>query len=533
MSQSSKLDISNSWEEIFAGENKAALEAILPAYLLSCRWFGGKARTIRSAEIAEAFPFSHGAFITTIQVRYAEGEPQTYVLPLTFASGERSAKVQRDTPQAVVAQLPGSVLYDAVYDKGFASSLLEAIREDSQFKSSSGEIRAWPTTEFQELAEPSQSPLEPRIMRAEQSNTSVMYGGSFILKLFRRLEEGTSPDLEIGRFLTEKGYSHTPPLAGAVEYYPHTGEPLTLAILQGFVPNQGDAWQYTLDALGDYFTRATEMRLDGREISPRNQHLLNIISEDIPPHIRQATGPFMEAVGLLGRRTAEMHIALASDPDDPAFAPEPFTEGYQASIYEAMRGLTGQAMSLLRNRMDSLPDATEREARNTLEREGDVLARFQPLVEHRLNAMRTRCHGDYHLGQVLYTGSDFAIIDFEGEPVRSLAERRRKHSPLKDVAGMLRSFHYAAYAALFSELEKGADAQRHEPLASAWYLWVSAAFLREYLAVARQGSFLPADEEDLLVLLDAHILEKAVYELIYELNNRPDWVRIPLQALRG
>ncbi|HET6262692.1 MAG TPA: putative maltokinase, partial [Chloroflexia bacterium] len=451
----------------------------------------------------------------------------------TFASGERAAQVQRDAPQAVVAQLPGGVLYDAVYDKEFASSLLDAIRENRQFNSDSEEIRTWPTTAFQEIAGPSQSPLEPRIMRAEQSNTSVMYGHTFILKLFRRLEEGTSPDLEIGRFLTETGYSHTPPLAGAVEYYPHSGEPLTLAILQGFVPNHGDAWQYTLDALGDYFTRAMEMSLDGQAISPRNRHLLDIIAEDIPSHIRQAIGPYLDAVGLLGRRTAEMHVALASDPDDPAFAPEPFTDEYQSSIYEAMRGLTGQAMSLLRNRLDSLPDATAREASSTLEREGEVLAHFQPLVEHRLSAMRTRCHGDYHLGQVLYTGSDFAIIDFEGEPVRSLAERRRRHSPLKDVAGMLRSFHYAAYAALFSELEKDADAQRLEPLASAWSLWVSAAFLREYLAVARQGSFLPASEEDLRVLLDAHILEKAVYELIYELNNRPDWVRIPLQALRG
>ncbi|HYO49766.1 MAG TPA: putative maltokinase [Chloroflexia bacterium] len=533
MSQSRRLDISDSWEEIFAGEHKAALEAILPACILSCRWFGGKARTISSAEIAEAFLFSRGAYITTIRVSYTEGEPQTYVLPLTFASGERAAQVQRDTPQAVVAQLPGGVLYDAVYDKEFASSLLEAIREDSQFTSGSGEIRAWPTTAFHEIAGSLRSPLEPRIMRAEQSNTSVMYGHTFILKLFRRLEEGTSPDLEIGRFLTEKGYSHTPPLAGAVEYYPHSGEPLTLAILQGFVPNQGDVWQYTLEALGDYFTRAMEIQLDGQESSPRNRHLLDIINEDVPPHIRQAIGPYLAAVGLLGRRTAEMHVALASDSDDPAFAPEPFTDEYQTSIYEAMRGLTEQAMSLLRNRLDSLPDATEREARSTLEREGEVLAYFQPLVEHRLSAMRTRCHGDYHLGQVLYTGSDFAIIDFEGEPVRSLAERRRKHSPLKDVAGMLRSFHYAAYAALFSELEKDGDAQRLEPLASAWSLWVSAAFLREYLAVARQGSFLPASKEDLRVLLDAHILEKAVYELIYELNNRPDWVRIPLQALRG
>ncbi|HYP41631.1 MAG TPA: putative maltokinase, partial [Chloroflexia bacterium] len=468
-----------------------------------------------------------------IRVSYTEGEPQTYVLPLTFASGGRAAQVQRETPQAVVAELPGGVLYDAVYDKEFASSLLEAIRYSRQFKSGSGEIRASPEAVFDEIARSSWSALEPRIMRAEQSNTSVMYGDSFILKLFRRLEEGTSPDLEIGRFLTEKGYSHTPPLAGAVEYYPHSGEPLTLAILQGFVPNQGDAWQYTLDALGDYFTRATNMDLDGQEVAPRNQHLLDIIAEDTSPHIRRAVGSFLDAVGLLGRRTAEMHIALASDPDDPAFAPEPFTEEYQGSIYEAMRGLTEQAMYLLRNRIDSLPEAAAREARSTLEREEKVLARFQPLVERPLNAMRTRCHGDYHLGQVLYTGSDFAIIDFEGEPVRSLAERRRKHSPLKDVAGMLRSFHYAAYAALFSELEKGADTQRHEPLASAWGLWVSAAFLREYLAVARQGSFLPANEEDLRVLLDAHILEKAVYELIYELNNRPNWVRIPLQALRG
>lgn len=518
MEQAGELDI-NQW--------RAGLEEALPGYLPGRRWFGGKARTIASVGVEEAIPLGGafgGAYLALLRVAYAEGEPQSYVLPLARASGEGAAQVEMETPQAVVARSGDEILYDASLDRGFASALLEAIRAGKEFGEEGREVTAWSTQAFGRLYEQAGGSLGPSISKAEQSNTSVIYGRSFILKLFRRLEEGTSPDLEIGRFLGERDFRNTPPLAGAIEYRRGRGEPVTLAILQGFVPNRGDAWEYTLASLDGYFGQAGQA--GGPPSPPRGERLLDLAEREPPANVAGAIGDYLEAARLLGRRTAEMHLALTSGASDPAFAPEPFTPEYQGEMYDSVMGLTSEAFRLL----DPRQMAQLEEAQAGV----GIIAVLQPLASGPIEAMRARCHGDYHLGQVLYTGDDFVIIDFEGEPVRSLAERRRKHSPLKDVAGMLRSFHYAAYSALFSRIEgtPGVDASRLEGWADNWHLWVSAAYLGEYLRVASQAAFLPHTRESLQTLLDIYLLEKAVYELIYEANNRPDWVRIPMQGVR-
>jgi maltose alpha-D-glucosyltransferase/alpha-amylase len=228
-----------------------------------------------------------------------------------------------------------------------------------------------------------------------------------------------------------------------------------------------------------------------------------------------------------------MHIALAADPNNPAFAPEPYTPDYQRAMHDSMSGLVSQAFGLLRGRAGALPVEARDEAAALISREADVQGRFQPLLERPIDAVKTRVHGDYHLGQVLFTGSDFMIIDFEGEPVRSLTERRLKHSPLKDVSGMLRSFHYAAYSGLFDHRKGGSTESNAalEQMADAWQLWVSSTYLREYLQTAGNARFLPQNRGDLQIVLDAYLLEKAVYELIYELSNRPNWVAIPLKGI--
>jgi maltose alpha-D-glucosyltransferase/alpha-amylase len=248
-------------------------------------------------------------------------------------------------------------------------------------------------------------------------------------------------------------------------------------------------------------------------------------------------GPYLESVRLLGERSAEMHIALASDPADPLFAPEPFSTLYQRSIYQSMRSSAIQSLHLLRQRLKHLPETAATEARQVLGLEDEIFRRFHRLLQHKMTTMRTRYHGDFHLGQVLYTGKDFVIIDFEGEPGRPLSERQIKRSPLRDVAGMLRSFHYAAYAALFDQINKGLGdshtraAASLEPWLQLWQVWVSATFLKAYLAKAGQHAFIPPNRTDLQILLDAFVLEKAVYEIRYELNNRPDWIHIPLRGV--
>ncbi len=536
------LSVSDNWRNVLRGRARSGLEAALPDHLARRRWYGGKARTIQTAEIEDVIPVSGDAtdaVITIVRVEYLDGESAQYVLPLTYVSGEPAVGVQHDIPHTVIARLrikdteEEGVLFDAFWDRTFLMSLLDATRRHRRLRGSSGEIAFTTTRAFRRLIRAPSAPLDPSPLKAEQSNTSALYGDRLILKLYRRLEIGPNPELEIGWFLTERvGFPHIPPLAGALTYGLRGFEPMTLAIVQAYVPNEGDAWQYTLDAASRYFDRPVpRLAAEGPPVLPRKS-LLDLSEEDPTPLAVEAIGPYLESARLLGQRTAELHAALAENREDPSFAPEPFTFFYQRALFHSMVALMDQSLALLRRKLSSLPEPVRGDAQRVLDLEAVARKRFQPMRERRIAAMRIRCHGDYHLGQVLYTGKDFSIIDFEGEPARSVGERRIKRSPMRDVAGMIRSFHYAAHSALRAQTAAGPDASvRLEPWARLWYVWVSSAFLQSYLQTAAASSLLPEDREDLQVLLDVYLLDKAFYELGYELNNRPDWVGIPLTGI--
>jgi maltose alpha-D-glucosyltransferase/alpha-amylase len=359
------------------------------------------------------------------------------------------------------------------------------------------------------------------------------------MKLFRRLEPGLNPDLEIGRFLTERAnFAHVPPAAGALEYHGPDGEPSSLAFLQGFVPNQGDAWGFTLSRLSEYFTHKLEVLVAAPTNSPLSTRvLLGLSRNELPRAAEHMIDGYLERAQLLGQRTAELHLALSMPTNDPNFTPEPFAAADQQVIYDSMCERANQSFKTLQHVLDShaLPETLRPGAEQVLGLQGQVFTHYRALLDHPFTAMRTRFHGDYHLGQVLYTGADFMIIDFEGEPARPLSERQRKGSPLQDVAGILRSFHYAPYAVLFGQAPGATFHDRDfaalEPWARTWHRWVSIAFLRSYLATAGSAPFLPAAPEELELLLDAFLLDKAIYELNYELNNRPAWVQIPVEGV--
>jgi maltose alpha-D-glucosyltransferase / alpha-amylase len=313
--------------------------------------------------------------------------------------------------------------------------------------------------------------------------------------------------------------------------WPPCQEPATLGILHGFVPNQGDAWKYTLDVVSHFYEIALARDVESCPEPVIGKAWTALAREEPPPLAEEMIGTYLESARLLGERTADMHLALASRSDDPNFAPEPFSGLYQRSIYQSMRNLAARAFQLLRSRLKHLPSEVQGEAAEILDRQAEVFQLFRAVLERKITATRIRVHGDFHLGQVLHTGKDFIIIDFEGEPARSLTERRLKRAALRDVAGMLRSFHYAAIHPILTQAMRPEDLPCLERWADFWQMWVSATFLKEYLDLARQGTFLPSQEEDLQVLLDALVLEKAVYELGYELNNRPEWVKLPLRGI--
>ena len=520
------------------GTGQRAFEEILPRYLRKRRWFAGKARRIKQVRISEQVPLVTGespATLVLVTVEYTEGDPEQYVLPLALARGERASEIVERTPHAVIARalVEGSeaLLVDALAEPACVRSLIEQIGRRRRFRGEHGVIASQPTAAFRRLVRPDAPLPEPVLSRAEQSNTTVIFPDRVLFKLYRRVEPGPNPELEMERVLSERlGFPHVPPLAGSLEYQPAHGEPMTLGIVLGYVPNEGDAWQYTLDELAGFLERALAYSEDPPSLRLEVESLLDLAGQTPPTMVYELIDTYVEAVRLLGQRTGELHRALASVTDDPAFAPEPFSMLYQRSLYQAMRSHLLQTLALLRQQLASLPVSPREQADAVLQREREIVQVYQKLLQKLLPAQRTRCHGDYHLGQVLYTGRDFVIIDFEGEPARPLSERRLKRSPLLDVAGMLRSFHYAASATLLEQQQRGllSDLARAEAWLRFWYGWVSAVFLQGYLEVVGSTALVPSDSKDLGTLLEAYLMDKAIYEIRYELGHRPDWLAIPL-----
>ncbi len=508
------------------------LPSALPEFLLQQRWFGGKARAIQSVQVSDIVPFdSLSSYLILAKIDYAEGSAETYAIPLIRAPRETEPPVLAIQSKNGTEEI---FLKNALIDERFLTRLLEAIAKNVSLPGTKGQIRCISTPALPALWQPSQGPLKPSIMRAEQSNSSVAYENRLVLKLFRRVAEGLNPDLEIGSFLTEKtSFRNVPALAGYIEYWSETGARTSLGILQGYVANQGDAWQLTLKALADYYGKALQRPSLGADEMP-SVPLLSLCRNAIPDKARQRIGTYLDSAALLGRRTAELHLALASATEDPNFTPEPFSEADRQAFVNSAGQLLTANFDLLRRLKEEMPDHARNEAERVLKLEETARRRFQLSAGLKSSAMVTRIHGDYHLGQVLFTGSDFVIIDFEGEPARPLAERRKKRSPLQDVAGMLRSFHYAAYAPLLQDDGRNPSPEEMQILgawAQYWQKWVSATFLKTYLEVAGNAIFIPRGREELALLLDAYLLDKAVYELGYELNNRPTWVRIPVDGI--
>ncbi len=519
------------------------LEDALMNYVSGRRWFRGKALPVQSTAIDDVVPMNLGgsqAHLILFGVNYTGGESETYVVPIFISSNKEAESLLNQYPQALIANLQtgkgqdgDSALLDASFDEDFCSGLLEAFARRRRFKGEEGQIAALPGRSFKALRGKDGDQLKISPLKAEQSNTSVAYGDRLILKMFRRVEEGPNPEVEIGRFLTDKaGFHYMAPFAGELRYKRTNSQPLNLAVLSGLVLNESDAWQYTLDSLGQYFT--TAMAHPTVQVPPIPFRTPLHLGDEVPQLARETIGPYLASVQLLAQRTAELHATLATAEDVTDFAPEPFTVMYQNSLYHSMRSLTVRNFELLAGQLRDLPEETQDRTREVLGLQKEIIDRFGLLRSRRLYAMRIRCHGDYHLGQVLYTGKDFVIIDFEGEPARPLSERRLKRSPLRDVAGMVRSFDYAAHSAVLRHPPSTVGQESAlilEQWGRFWYVWVSAVFLSSYLAGIKEARLLPEDPDALSILLDAYLLEKAVYEIGYELNNRPAWLAVPLRGI--
>jgi maltose alpha-D-glucosyltransferase / alpha-amylase len=528
------------WDTLLDGNVRTLMEreSLVP-FLQRQRWFAGKARALRAVRFLDWGVARKGPdplFLTIIEADYQDGGRERYFLPLALVSGAAADAAVAETPHVVIARLTGArkgIVVDAGASRTAGEALIEAFDGEQTVRTKRGVARARRTPVYDELR--GAAPLTPHRLQAEQSNTSLRFGDRLVVKLFRRLHNGPNPEVEIGEHLTLRvPFKRAPRLAAYVEYEPAGEAAMHLGVAQELLKSQADGWTHALAELGRFYDEVEHRGAPPDDLLQPGR-LLELSAAVTPRVMSELAGSYIDSAAILGRRTAEMHLALAMDTTSEAFAPEPFTRDDLARVAADAIGQGKRAAALLDSHGETLTPEVAAMGRDLVERAMAALRTVHAADASRppeFTAARIRVHGDYHLGQVLWSESDYFILDFEGEPDRSLEERRHKESPLKDVAGMLRSYGYATYAALFAHATgRAGDQERLEHWAAVWRRWVSAAFLRGYLAAAGPATFIPADPVQRARLLDLFVIDKALYELNYELNNRPDWVRIPLRGL--
>ncbi|RIV19085.1 trehalose synthase [Fibrisoma montanum] len=498
----------------------ALADTLLPSYVNTCRWFAGKARHQAgfSIPVVHTLPLPGQtdepdfAYLLILEARYTDGEPERYLLPVSFVADHTAHQLPfrlADVPdkgrigEAVLGNSPG-VLIDAIYDDRFRQLLFAAIHDDRRMPQPDGQL----VFNRGKGLEDGDNTLPSRVLPVDSSNSAMVFGDKYFMKLYRKLFQETNPEVEMVAFLTEEGgFTHIPAFGGSIVWQRPDTADVTLGMVQRMVPNDKDSWMQTGDYLND-FLYAVPNRMFA-------------IREDV-----------FDRVELLGKRTGEMHCSLYKPGTEPDFAPEPFTDEYRTFIIRRLESLLERRYALLVDNYTKLDPLAQRQAWVFMEAKEMIDQFIDDFRTRPLSSLRIRIHGDYHLGQVLAAGNDFVIIDFEGEPESSISDRKIKHSPLKDVAGMIRSYHYAVSAKLFNSSEtEGIDPAHLQRVSDRWFYLIRDTFLNAYLDTFGTPHPLFKNNSEVNFLLLVYLLEKAVYELGYEISYRPSWVKIPLKGI--
>jgi len=526
------------WNDLFHQEKSIhQLEnQVLNAYLKRMRWFGGKARAINAVKVYQNIQIetSEGfAHYLLLKVRYLDGPTEIYALPVVFIS-ERQAEMGEIPSEAIICKLENDVksgfLIDGIYNGSFRNALFMLMANNAHLNGNHYTLKAEAGKFLIEKGIPEN--LTSKVLKADQSNSAIVFNNIFFVKLFRKVEYMVNPDFEIINFLTgQHQFEHIPSYGGSVELQHPEKPKMLLLMLQQLVPNKGDAWQYFIAELKDFFSKVVSDEYHQRPL-PIRPHTLSLNWENTPSSLQDLIGKDVaERAALLGKRTAEMHLALANAPNNPDFSPRPLDDNFQKHLLQNLEKIVKNKFELLEKNIEKVPVSLKREAKEMLLQYDRVIAFLHRVLGKPLEGNRIRIHGDYHLGQVLVTDNDYCILDFEGEPDKPHEERRDLYPSLKDVAGMMRSFRYAAYAVLFQQYENDATLRdKLMPVADVWYHYISRYFLGAYIEAARGSGVIPEDDK-INDLLQIYSFKKAIYELGYEINNRPDWAVIPLQSL--
>lgn len=530
------------WDFVKGKSGELFCNLVLPNYLERVFWFCGKGRVISQVSIFDSCQLKQDEqtfLLALIKVTYNDFNPEIYLLPLSWISSERLQTLKDRHPLEIITPLSlgdvDGVLCDAVYFEEFRELLLKTIRERSKIHggqishlagmSGSNTVRSFPT----------KAELFPsRVATVVQNNTSILYGDRLLLKMYRKLEDGINPEPEMLQFLAVKNrFRNVPAYGGKIEFRSASGRVYDLGVLQTYVACHGDAWGNTLTSLEQFVEYLLSHRHELPKLPGRLPKLLEVADGGIPPQFKDLVhGLHLEMALLLGRRTAEMHRALASSSRESVWSMEAFSTLYQRSIFQSMRGLVRMNFQTLAKILPGLPAAMQERAVRILDAEKDLIDCLKNITGKRFAAMKCRIHGDFHLGQALFTGKDFVFIDFEGEPAHSLGERRLKRSPLRDVASMIHSIHYAAVTVM---ARHGASHPEEtaflEPWLNAWYVYVSGSFLKGYLHTMKNSRLVPQDKKELEIMLRCFLIHRVVHELGHELHNRPELIDPHLRGL--
>lgn len=517
------------WEELLENKEfiKVFLSDVLENYIIKQRWYGGKSSKLKYIELSEYFRIQQNDEVyygLILEVNFTEAFYQHYFLPIAFVSDESFAQDDRILP--ITIQDQKGFIIDAINLEAFRKLVFERIL--TALPKDKTRVRYHKSETFKDCSYESS-----RYMGMEQSNTSIVYNEKYVLKFFRRIYADRNPDYEMSRFLSDKkDFKNTPAYLGSIQIKDLEGTNITIGLMQEMVENQGDAWEYFLKELHKVFSNLEYKKINISKL-PKTEDYKRLEIVDVPPQIIDWVGlSLLIRVQTLAKRTAEMHIALGSEFEDTSFTPTHFNGDYTVWLKNRLLYQFQNRLNTIENSLHKLDGLALELANEFLDKKNEIRKRFVNFDWTKLKGERIRVHGDYHLGQVLVKDDDFYILDFEGEPESTIRDRKVKQPPLKDVAGMFRSFHYAIYATIFNNIDLyKQDQEQLFEAGEVLYQYLKGVFLGTYTTKIQEANLNIGYEQERIFLLKYAMLEKAVYELGYELNSRPRWAVIPLKGI--
>ncbi len=519
----------HTWEQLLDDKEfvNVFLSDILEDYIIKQRWYGGKASKLKYIELAEYFRIQRNEemyFGLILEINFEEAFYQHYFLPIAFVTDENFAENDRILPIDISGNK--GYIIDAINLEAFRKVVFERIL--TAVPNDKTPVQYHKSERFTNVQYESS-----RFMGLEQSNTSIIYNERFVLKFFRRIYADKNPDYEMSRFLSDKKeFKNTPAYLGSINIEDSEHVIVTIGLMQEMVANEGDAWEYMLNLFNKVFQNIETKNIRTDQL-PKAELFLRLAIKDLPPEIIDWVGlNLFLKIQTLAKRTAEMHIALGSEFEDTAFTPTHFNGDFEVWLKNRLLYQFQNRLNLIENNMHKLTGLALELAQSFVENKNLIRKRFVDFDWTKLKGERIRVHGDYHLGQILVQEDDFFILDFEGEPESTIRDRKVKQPPLKDVAGLFRSFHYAIYATIFNNLENYKQSQ--EELFEAGellYRYIIGLFLGTYTDEIQAANLNIGYNQERIFLLKYALLEKAVYELGYELNSRPRWAVIPLKGI--